>query len=114
MQVQVQVMLPAPQVVLPVATEFSPQLVLVSAGFDPALGCPEGEQEVSPATFAHFTHSLVGVARAGGGRVCCVLEGGYFPASLAEGAALTLRQLLGDPCPELPRPATTRPNPHME
>ena len=29
-------------VVLPLAAEFSPDLVLVSAGYDPALGCPEG------------------------------------------------------------------------
>ena len=34
------------QVVLPLAVDFQPQLVLVSAGFDPALGCPEGEQRV--------------------------------------------------------------------
>ena len=34
------------QVVLPLAVEFQPELVLVSAGFDPALGCPEGEQRV--------------------------------------------------------------------
>ena len=31
-----------------------------------------------------------------------LLEGGYFLPSLAEGAALTLRQLLGAPCPALP------------
>ena len=47
--------------------------------------------QVSPATFAHFAHTLMGVAEAAGGRVCAVLEGGYFPPSLAEGAALTLR-----------------------
>ena len=35
------------RVVLPLAVEFQPQLVLVSAGFDPALGCPEGEQRVT-------------------------------------------------------------------
>ena len=33
-------------VLMPAAYEFEPELVLVSAGFDPALGCPEGEQEV--------------------------------------------------------------------
>merc|ERR1719209_2501288 len=54
------------QVVLPLAVEFQPELVLVSAGFDPALGCPEGEQRVSPATFAHLLHSLQPFA---GGRV---------------------------------------------
>lgn len=30
------------------------------------------------------------------------LQGGYCLQSLAEGAALTLRALLGDPCPVLP------------
>ena len=34
------------EVLMPVAYEFAPELVLISAGFDPALGCPEGEQEV--------------------------------------------------------------------
>ena len=75
--------------------------MVVSAGYDPAIGCPEGEQAVSPACFAHLTHSLKGLA---GGRVCALLEGGYFPPSLAEGAALTLRALLGDPVPALPYP----------
>ena len=87
--------------VLPLATQFSPQLVVVSAGYDPAVGCPEGEQAVSPACFAHLAHSLRGLP---GARVCALLEGGYFPPSLAEGAALTLRALLGDPVPALPQP----------
>lgn len=39
--------------------------VLVSAGYDPALGCPEGQQSLSPATFATFAHNLMGLA--GGG-----------------------------------------------
>ena len=34
------------EVLMPVACEFAPELVLISAGFDPAIGCPEGEQEV--------------------------------------------------------------------
>jgi len=88
------------QVVLPLAAEFQPDLVLVSAGFDPALGCPEGEQRVSPSTFAHMAHSLAGLAN---GRIVALLEGGYFLPSLAEGAALTLRQLLGATCPKMPK-----------
>ena len=51
------------QVVLPVAYEYQPHLVLISAGYDPAIGCPEGEQRVSPACFAHFTHSLMALAK---------------------------------------------------
>ena len=48
------------------------------------------------------------------GAVCAVLEGGYFVPSLSEGAALTLRSLLGDPCPLLPYPVSSAPNPAME
>ena len=83
---------------MPIAHEFNPQLVLVSAGYDPALGCPEGEQKVSPIAFAHFTNMVNTVAN---GKVVALLEGGYFLTSLAEGAALTVKTLLGDPIPSL-------------
>lgn len=89
------------QLLLPVAYEFQPELVLVSAGYDAALGCPEGLMRLSPATYAHLVHPLMALA---GGRVCVVLEGGYCIPSLAEGVAMTLRTLLGDPCPSLPQP----------
>lgn len=89
------------QLLLPVAYEFQPELVLVSAGYDAALGCPEGLMRLSPAAYAHLLHPLMALA---GGRVCVVLEGGYCVPSLADGVALTLRTLLGDPCPSLPHP----------
>ncbi|XP_046383461.1 histone deacetylase 6 isoform X1 [Ischnura elegans] len=84
------------QVLMPVAYEFQPDLVLVSAGYDAAIGCPEGEMEVTPAFYAHLVASLSCLA---GGKIGVVLEGGYCLKSLAEGASLTLRALLGDPCP---------------
>lgn len=84
--------------ILPLAYKFDPELVLISAGFDAAIGCPEGEMKVSPATYAHMTRSLMALAN---GKVCAFLEGGYCIPSLAEGAALTLRSLLGDPCPSI-------------
>lgn len=31
------------RVLMPMAIEFNPQLVLVSAGYDAAIGCPEGK-----------------------------------------------------------------------
>ncbi len=88
------------QVVLPLGHEFRPDLVLVSAGFDAALGCPEGEMALSPAVYGHLVSSLTCLA---GGKVAAVLEGGYFLESLAEGASMTLRALLGDPCLPLGR-----------
>ena len=84
--------------ILPLAYRFNPELVLISAGFDAAIGCPEGEMLVSPAAYAHFTHSLMSLAE---GKVCVFLEGGYCIPSLAEGAALTLRALLNDPTPDI-------------
>ena len=83
-------------VFLPVATEFQPELVLVSAGYDAAVGCPEGEMMLSPATYSHLLGCL---AHLGQGRLVVLLEGGYCLPSLAESAALSLRALLGDPCP---------------
>ncbi|KAI1278379.1 Histone deacetylase 6 [Halotydeus destructor] len=85
-------------IILPLAYQFNPQLVLVSAGYDAAIGCPEGQMLVSPATYGHMTHHLLALAE---GRVGIILEGGYCPPSLAEGAALTLKSLLGDPCPKI-------------
>uniref|UniRef100_A0A1B6EJ36 Protein deacetylase HDAC6 n=1 Tax=Cuerna arida TaxID=1464854 RepID=A0A1B6EJ36_9HEMI len=87
------------QLLLPMASEFQPELVIVSAGYDAAVGCPEGEMAVTPACYAHLVSSLMALAS---GKVAVILEGGYCIRSLAEGAALTLRALLGDPCPNLP------------
>lgn len=54
--------------------------------------------EITPACYAHLVSSLMGLA---GGKIAVVLEGGYCLKSLAEGAALTLRGILGDPAPPL-------------
>ncbi|XP_048252903.1 histone deacetylase 6-like isoform X2 [Haliotis rufescens] len=86
------------QILLPVAYEFRPELVIVAAGYDSAIGCPEGEMKVTPACFAHFINLLSPIAA---GKICLILEGGYCTESLSEGVALSLRALLGDPCPRI-------------
>ncbi|XP_041975577.1 histone deacetylase 6 isoform X2 [Aricia agestis] len=83
------------QLLLPMALEYSPQLIIISAGFDAALGDEKGEMEVTPACYGHLTRALLAVC----GAVVAVLEGGYCLASLAEGAAHTLRALLRPPPP---------------
>ncbi|XP_049882101.1 histone deacetylase 6 isoform X1 [Pectinophora gossypiella] len=85
------------QLLLPMAFEYQPELVIVSAGYDAAIGCPEGEMEITPACYPHLLNMLMSCCP----RVCVVLEGGYCLASLAEGAALTLRTLLGHPPPRI-------------
>ncbi|BFZ09053.1 hypothetical protein BsWGS_12092 [Bradybaena similaris] len=84
--------------ILPVFYEFDPELVLVSAGYDCAVGCPEGEMAVTPACFAHFVNILTPLAS---GKLVLALEGGYNLKSLSESVALSLRALLGDPCPNI-------------
>ena len=54
--------------------------------------------EVTPACYSHLLSPLMSLAN---GRIAVVLEGGYCLESLAEGAALTLKTLLGDPCPKM-------------
>nr|XP_019934185.1 PREDICTED: histone deacetylase 10 [Paralichthys olivaceus] len=81
---------------LPVAYEFCPDLVLVCAGFDSAIGDPEGEMCATPDIFAHLTHLLMNLA---GGKLCAVLEGGYNLTSLAQSVCQTVQTLLGDPAP---------------
>ncbi|KAA0724668.1 Histone deacetylase 10 [Triplophysa tibetana] len=85
-------------VLLPVAYEFDPELVLVCAGFDSAIGDPEGKMVASPEIFAHLTQLLMPLAS---GRMCAVLEGGYNLTSLAQSVCQTVQTLLGDPAPEL-------------
>uniref|UniRef100_A0A914XQJ8 Histone deacetylase domain-containing protein n=1 Tax=Plectus sambesii TaxID=2011161 RepID=A0A914XQJ8_9BILA len=84
--------------IIPIAVEYNPQLILVSAGFDAGLGDPLGGQKVTPPCFGHLTRMLMDVAE---GKVCLILEGGYFKASFVESAEMSLRALLGDPLPLL-------------
>jgi len=95
------------QIFLPVATEFAPELVLISAGYDAAIGCPEGCMRVTPAAYSQLVSSLSGLA---GGRLVVMLEGGYCLDSLEESAALTLRTLLGDCAPSLPSTSDIHPS----
>lgn len=87
------------QILMPLAHQFDPELVIVSSGYDAAIGDAEGRSEVTPSAYAHFTSMMKGLAN---GKLCVIFEGGYCLKSLAEGLALTLKCLLGDPCPQLP------------
>ncbi|KAI6242834.1 Hist-deacetyl domain-containing protein [Aphelenchoides fujianensis] len=77
-------------IVLPVVGEWRPDIVLVSCGFDAAIGDPEGEMEVTPAGFAW----MCGVLAAQEIPLVLLLEGGYFVESVAECAHSVLRALI--------------------
>uniref|UniRef100_A0A8P4KPB6 Protein deacetylase HDAC6 n=1 Tax=Dicentrarchus labrax TaxID=13489 RepID=A0A8P4KPB6_DICLA len=99
------------QLLLPVAHEFQPQLVLVSAGFDAAVGDQKGQMCVSPQCFQVLTHLLMSLAE---GRLVLALEGGYNLQSTAEGAAACVRALLGGACPPLTPPTAPSDRHHPE
>jgi acetoin utilization deacetylase AcuC-like enzyme len=68
------------RIVLPVAREFAPDLVLVSAGFDGAAGDPLGGFLISPAMFGRMTAMMRNIAaESADGRLVLALEGGYNP-----------------------------------
>ncbi|KAF8161152.1 histone deacetylase complex protein [Crassisporium funariophilum] len=87
------------KVIMPIAMEFAPELVIISAGFDAAAGDELGECFVSPAGYAHMTHMLAGLA---GGRLVVALEGGYNLTSISESALAVAGVLLGQAPDELP------------
>lgn len=75
---------------------FTPDIILISAGFDSLAGDPLGGFTLVPEDFAWLTRWLVDLADAQcEGRVVSVLEGGYAPAGLAAAAIGHLRALAG-------------------
>jgi acetoin utilization deacetylase AcuC-like enzyme len=80
---------------------FTPDFVLVSAGFDAMAGDPLGGFLLEPADLYAMTLEIGDVAdRLCGGRVVNVLEGGYDPPRLGKGAVSVIRALAGLEAPD--------------
>lgn len=84
------------EVVLPLAKEFSPDIIMISAGYDAAKGDSLGGCLVTQVGYYAATAKL---ATHGTGRVIMVLEGGYALDVIPNCAAHSLRALLGDEVP---------------
>lgn len=82
-------------VVMPIAREFSPDLVLVSAGFDAAEGHPPplGGYHVSAKCFGYMTQQLMSLA---GGAVVLALEGGHDLTAICDASEACVAALLGN------------------
>lgn len=77
-------------------SRFQPDFVLVSAGFDAMAGDPLGDMRLEPSDLYAMTRFTIEVAAAGcDGRVVTLLEGGYDPKRLGEGAVAVIRALAG-------------------
>jgi acetoin utilization deacetylase AcuC-like enzyme len=82
--------------VLPVGRAFDPELVIVSAGFDPHEGCPIAPMRMTARGFAEIASVCLEVAAgAARGRAIFALEGGYNLEGIARSAAAVVAVLLG-------------------
>jgi acetoin utilization deacetylase AcuC-like enzyme len=83
-------------IVIPVASEFEPDLVLVSAGFDAHRDDPLADCYLEAASFAQMSCQVRDLAERLGAPLGGVLEGGYDPPALAESVVATLAALGGE------------------
>jgi len=93
------------KIVMPIAQEFNPDLVVISAGFDAADGDELGGCFVTPACYAHMTHMLMSLAD---GKVAVCLEGGYNLAAISNSSVAVARTLMGEPPPKMVIPSINK------
>jgi acetoin utilization deacetylase AcuC-like enzyme len=85
------------EILVPVARSYRPELILVSAGFDPYVGDPIGGMKMSPEGFAALARIVLNLAdECCDGRVVAVLEGGYNLQGLAKCVRAVLLEFLGE------------------
>ena len=84
------------KIIRPIALEFKPELILVSAGFDIHADDPLGGMRVTPQGFAAMARSVLNTADACcRGNVVLTLEGGYDLKGLEESVRSVLLEMAG-------------------
>jgi len=93
------------EVILPLGRRFRPELVLLSAGFDPHWADPLAGMNLSVRGFAHMAAVLRDLAgECCPGRLVMTLEGGYHPQALGYGTLATFRVWQGQDPEQVPDP----------
>lgn len=91
------------EIVLPIADQFAPDLVLVSAGFDAHRDDTIAGMRVSTEGFAELCALTQGIARRHcDGRIVLLLEGGYHLDALSDSVSCCLQVLTGSAAPGVP------------
>jgi acetoin utilization deacetylase AcuC-like enzyme len=86
------------RILKPIALEYRPELVLVSAGFDPYFKDPLGGMRITRAGFGALMDIVKSIADdTCSGKVLLTLEGGYSPDGLRDGVGAVLQSLMGKP-----------------
>ncbi|KAL5544607.1 hypothetical protein UlMin_008391 [Ulmus minor] len=80
-------------ILLPVAKEFNPDIILLSAGFDAAVNDPLGGCRVTPFGYSVMLKKLMSFAH---GKIVLALEGGYNLESIANSMLACVEVLLED------------------
>jgi acetoin utilization deacetylase AcuC-like enzyme len=83
-------------VLVPIASGFAPDLLLISAGFDAHRDDPLADCMLDDDDFAQMACHARDCAAALGVPIGAVLEGGYEPAALARSVVATVRALGGE------------------
>lgn len=84
------------EVIVPVARQYRPQLLLVSAGYDGHFSDPLCSMRLTSGSYRKMADRLVGLAEElCDGRIIVALEGGYNLVGLATSVAATVAALLG-------------------
>lgn len=92
------------RVILPVLSDYKPELVLVSAGFDASARDPLAEMTLSAEAFGWMARALRGVADASAkGRIALVLEGGYDLVALESGLLAATKGIVEGAATDIPR-----------
>ncbi|XP_060786271.1 histone deacetylase 4 isoform X4 [Neoarius graeffei] len=88
-------------IVMPIANEFAPDVVLVSSGFDAVEGHPPplGGYKLTAKCFGYLTKQLMGLA---GGRLVLALEGGHDLTAICDASEACVSALLGNELEPLP------------
>jgi len=81
------------QIVAPIALEYQPEIILLSAGYDAHQLDPMGGQQITTTGFAMLSQRLADLSKTTGAKVVCFLEGGYNKLSLSESVVVTLQML---------------------
>ena len=86
------------EILIPIADQYKPEIILVSAGFDSYYNDPLGGMKVTEGGFATMTRILLEMAgKHCGGKLLCALEGGYDLNGLATSAKAMIMELKGTP-----------------
>ena len=83
------------EIVMPIAAKFKPDIILISSGFDAAMGDYLGDFNLSPWGYAEMTRKLMQINK----KILVFLEGGYNLHSVAIGSEMIVRTLMGQPVP---------------